>query len=48
MAKVVIELLASAQAVTLTKLTQDIQERIDVNYNQINDVSKQLLEHELD
>ncbi len=47
MAKVLVELLASAQAVTLTKLTKDIQERIEVNYNQINDVSKQLLEHEL-
>lgn len=47
LAKVLVELLASAKAVTLTKLTKDIQERLEVNYNQINDVSKQLLEHEL-
>lgn len=47
MAKILVELLASAKAVTLTKLTKDIQERLEVNYNQINDVSKQLLEHEL-
>ncbi|MBX9952321.1 MAG: hypothetical protein K2Y39_24320, partial [Candidatus Obscuribacterales bacterium] len=47
LAKILVELLASAQAVTLTKLTKDIQERLEVNYNQINDVSKQLLEHEL-
>lgn len=47
LAKILVELLASAKAVTLTKLTKDIQERLEVNYNQINDVSKQLLEHEL-
>lgn len=47
LAKILVDLLASAQAVTLTKLTKDIQERLEVNYNQINDVSKQLLEHEL-
>ncbi|HIA52630.1 MAG TPA: hypothetical protein EYN91_11150 [Candidatus Melainabacteria bacterium] len=47
LAKILVELLAAAQAVTLTKLTKDIQERLEVNYNQINDVSKQLLEHEL-
>lgn len=47
LAKILVELLASAKAVTLTRLTKDIQERLEVNYNQINDVSKQLLEHEL-
>jgi len=47
MAKILVDLLAAAQAVTLTKLTKDIQERLEVNYNQVNDVSKQLLEHEL-
>jgi len=47
LAKILVDLLASVQAVTLTKLTKDIQERLEVNYNQINDVSKQLLEHEL-
>lgn len=47
MAKPLIELLTSSQAVTQTKLTADIQERVAVNYNQINDVSKQLLELEL-
>lgn len=47
LAKILVDLLASNQAVVLTKLTKDIQERLEVNYNQINDVSKQLLEHEL-
>lgn len=47
LAKILVDLLASAKAVTLTKLTKDIQERLEVNYNQINDVTKQLLEHEL-
>ena len=47
LAKILVDLLASVQAVTLTKLTKDIQERLEVNYNQINDVSKQLLEYEL-
>jgi len=47
LAKILVDLLAANQAVVLTKLTKDIQERLEVNYNQINDVSKQLLEHEL-
>lgn len=47
LAKTLVELLAAVQAVSLTKLTKDIQERLEVNYNQMADVSKQLIEHEL-
>lgn len=42
-----VELLASSQALSKTKLTRDIQERLELNYNQIADVSKLLLEADL-
>jgi hypothetical protein len=42
-----IELLASSQALSKTRLTRDIQERLELNYNQIADVSKLLLEGDL-
>ncbi|MBC8000471.1 MAG: hypothetical protein IAF58_21145, partial [Leptolyngbya sp.] len=42
-----VELLASSQALSKTKLTRDIQERLELNYNQITDVSKLLLEADL-
>lgn len=42
-----VELLASSQALSKTRLTRDIQERLELNYNQIADVSKLLLEADL-
>ncbi|HEY9712478.1 MAG TPA: hypothetical protein V6C72_03350, partial [Chroococcales cyanobacterium] len=46
-AKLLIEMLTTCGAVTLTKLPQEIQQKVAVNYNQAAEVSRLLLEHQL-
>jgi hypothetical protein len=41
------EILTSSGQVTLINIPGEIQERLDLNYNQASDVCKMLLQHEL-